>query len=410
MSTISIQKRIQFTLVLFFLLFGFSAQQVFALDSASIGGRPAYPQEGNARTESIFVHTIEPGESADDGILVLNNSNEEKTLVVYAVDSVNSSDGAFACAQNADLKQSVGAWTTLALSEVTLPAGKNTIVPFTITVPESVGVGEANGCIIIQEKKPNLEHQSGINFSFRTGIRIAVTVPGDIVRAVVIESFHHTVLDGGKHQLNISAQNTGNVSIDTTIATHVESIFGQTLYDQSGDFPILRNQSAQWHFELPESFWGGWYKSTLTVSYDAGEQASIGVESGSAKKTLTAQTQWFFVQPSRSGMMIEVGIVIALFLLLCAFGITLRKKRWMRTTWVTYTIAEGDDIQRVAAKHSVDWKLLAQGNSLKAPYALVPGNTLRVPPTSTTDLHIQHEASVESSVPKKTPAKKKSQR
>lgn len=406
----SIQKRIRPTLALFFLLLGFSTQQVFALDSASIGGRPAYPQEGNTRTESIFVHTIEPGSSADDGILVLNNSNEEKTLVVYAVDSVNSSDGAFACAQDADLRQGVGAWTTLASSEVTLPAGKNAIVPFTITVPENVGVGEANGCIIIQEKKLTTVASSGINFSFRTGIRIAVTVPGDIIRAVIIESFNHTVLENGIHQLNISAQNTGNVSIDTTISTHVESLFGRTLYDQSGDFPILRNQSAQWHFELPESFWGGWYKSTLTVSYDAAENASIGVESGSAKKILTAQTQWFFVMPSRSGMMIEIGIVLAMSIMVGAVYITLRRKQWMSATWVPYTISEGDDIQRVATKHNVAWKVLAQGNSLKAPYALVVGSTLRVPPLPKTELDTQHDAPVQPKTTKKVPAKKKAQR
>ncbi len=34
---------------------------VSAIEYGGFGGRPAYPREDNARTESIFIHTLEPG-------------------------------------------------------------------------------------------------------------------------------------------------------------------------------------------------------------------------------------------------------------------------------------------------------------------------------------------------------------
>lgn len=38
-----------------------SSSVVYAIEYGGFGGRPAYPREDNARTESIFIHTLEPG-------------------------------------------------------------------------------------------------------------------------------------------------------------------------------------------------------------------------------------------------------------------------------------------------------------------------------------------------------------
>jgi hypothetical protein len=56
-------------------------------------------------------------------------------------------------------------------------------------VPENAGVGEHNGCILIQEKKQKTDGQTGVSLSVRTGIRLVVTVPGDIVRKLEIDGF-----------------------------------------------------------------------------------------------------------------------------------------------------------------------------------------------------------------------------
>lgn len=34
---------------------------VSAIEYGGFGGRPAFPREDNARTESIFIHTLDPG-------------------------------------------------------------------------------------------------------------------------------------------------------------------------------------------------------------------------------------------------------------------------------------------------------------------------------------------------------------
>ena len=72
---------------------------------------------------------------------------------MYAADSTPSTDGAVACEQFVEEKNDVGAWITLAKTEVTLAPATNEIIPFTITIPSTAGVGEHSGCVFVQEKK-----------------------------------------------------------------------------------------------------------------------------------------------------------------------------------------------------------------------------------------------------------------
>lgn len=65
---------------------------VFAIEYGGFGGRPAFPREDNARTESIFIHTLEPGITQKEGVKVVNNTQEKKTFIIYGSDSTPSTD------------------------------------------------------------------------------------------------------------------------------------------------------------------------------------------------------------------------------------------------------------------------------------------------------------------------------
>jgi hypothetical protein len=359
----------------------FGATQAHAVEYGGIGGRPASPRPDNSRTDSIFVHTVTPGESATDAILLVNNSDTERTLEVYAVDSVPSSDGAFACAQQGDEKTGVGSWVTLASTEATLASGAQTTVPFTVAVPTDANVGESNGCIVVQEKKAETttDNGGGVQLSFRTAIRLAVTVPGDIIRELRIQSLSHTKTTTAD-TINIALHNAGNVSLDTNMHTTVRTIFGKSVLDQEGEFPVLRDQTSQFHFDMPKTFWGGWYKAAVTVSYDGDESASLGISSGEEKTTLSSETAWFFIMPSTAGLSIEVGVLFAVVIAVLLIVIRIVHMQYIKKTWVSYTVKTGESLQRIAKDRRISWKVVASVNKLKAPYDVTPGQDLRVPP------------------------------
>ena len=377
-------RKFSFSLLIVFILsaliFSFEGDSALAMGYGGIGGRPAYPDPKNPRTQSIFVYTLEPGTTKNDGVLLVNNTDKEKTLMVYAVDSVVSSGGAFACRQMNEPKKDVGRWISLSKSEVTLQPGKNEIVPFTIKVPKEASVGEHNGCIIIQEKKEKKENQKGMVLTFRTGLRVAVTVPGKIVRKLKIENFQVEKRKNGNFLLRPQIRNLGNVSIDTDVKVITRYFFGLILAQHGGQFPILRGKTSDWNFELKKPFWGGWYKSQLIATYDQNPEASIGIQSGKSLTTLKSKPIYFFSPPTPLALSIEIVVLLLIIFLIFLLVLAIKRKKWIQNQWQEYQVKPEDDIKKIAEKFGLSWKLLARVNKLQPPYALKPGDTIKVPP------------------------------
>jgi hypothetical protein len=353
---------------------------VLAIEYGGFGGRPAYPRSDNPRTESIFIHTLEPGAIYEEGVQVINNSSASKTVIIYAADSTPSTGGAFACKQFSEPKTDVGAWITLAKSEVTLKPAANEIIPFTIHVPQNVSVGEHNGCILIQEKKARDQGQTGMSLSIRTGLRVAITIPGEITRKLEIAGFTATPEKDGGFLLHPLAKNIGNVSIDANVAVITRYFFGPTLFTHGGQYPIMRGETSDWNFELKKPFWGGWYRSSFALTYDANPEAGVGVQSGKALTQLQSPSVWFFSFPRPAALAIEIAV-----LLLIAFGgflfwLSRKRKRWIKENWVEYEVKAGDNIQELAKKFDVSWKLLTKVNKLKPPYGFKQGDKIKSPP------------------------------
>ncbi len=363
------------------LIFAVFASNALAIEYGGFGGRPAYPRADNSRTESIFIHTLEPGATQEEGVLVVNNSAEPKTILVYAVDSTPSTGGAFACEQLSQTKDDVGAWIALKKGEVALDPGTNELVPFTIVVPKSASVGEHNGCIIIQEKLAKPDSKSGVGLSFRTGLRVAITIPGTLERKLEIVGFAVTPKDNGSFLLQPKVKNLGNVSIDAEAQVITRYFFGLTHITHGGQYPILRGDTSDWNFELKKPFWGGWYSSNFTVEYDTNLEASVGVQSGKTLTKLLGPSVWFFSFPTPAALAIEIII-----LLLIAFGgfllwLSRKRKNWIKKSWVSYEVKSGEDIKSLAEHFNVSWKLIAKANKLQPPYALKLGEKIKVPPT-----------------------------
>lgn len=345
--------------------------------SGSIGGRPANPDPQNSRTKSIFIHELSPGESAGDQLLLINNTDETKQILVYAVDSVPSSDGAFACAQAADTPQKVGKWVSFNQSEITLAPKETKKVGFKITADKAAEPGEQNGCIVMQEKK-DPTFQGGIGLTFRTAIRLLVLVPGDVVKQLSAESITVSLTDDSL-VVTPTVKNTGTVSLDTDVKADIFSILGTNVQSQSNTYPVLRDQPTTWNFEFDRPFWGGYYRATYTLTYDDGGSGLPGA-SGSNPKSVEGPSQWIFVPPHPLALLIELLILAGLAYLVWLIVRRLRQKRQVASSWHKYTVQEGDQINLLARRFGLPWRELAAANHLKAPYHLTPGQTILAPP------------------------------
>lgn len=355
-----------------------------AVEYGGVGGRPANPREDNPRSQSIFIYELKPGDTYDDGVEVFNNTNERRTIELFAVDSVIASDGAFACAQNAEKKIDVGSWITLSKPSVTLDPGKSETVNFKVVLPEDADVGEHSGCIAMQdsEKSSDTQTEGGVVLTFRSAIRVAVTIPGDIVKAVNVKdvSLTRNANDDKFYTIRPSVINTGNVSLDTDLKIQLTSLFGTPVETKNATYPVLPGSTASWNFDVGRPFWGGWYKADVTATYNNNVEDSLGENASQDQVSVSKSSSYVFVDPSPLALIIEILALIGIMLLIAFLVRKFLHKRHVHTHWKHYTVQDGDSLQKIAKHYGVSWKRLASANKIRAPYHLEAGSKLKVPP------------------------------
>lgn len=347
-----------------------------AVESHGIGAVPAHPRADNPRSSSIFVYEIKPGSDIQDAIKVVNNTDTKRNIKIYPVDSQHSSDGAFACAQAADKQAAVGTWIKLASERITLEPMSNEVVPFTLQVPQSADSGEHNGCIAVQEDLPPQESSTnGIVLSFRSAIRVAITVPGAIHAKV---SFLDIYSEVARDKLRLSPvlKNDGNVSVDADLSVGLKNILGMQVASASGKFSLLKSEESRFNFEVEDPFWGGWYQKVGSINYVPLRENTA--DQG-AKQFAGAQSEWVYINPQPAAALIEIIAVLGIAGGIAYYLWNRQQHRLLATRTTDYRVQPGDNLQALAAGANISWQKLAKLNDLKPPYSLTTGQTIRLP-------------------------------
>ena len=353
---------------------------VGAIAVGGIGGRPANPDPDNPRTQSIFIMTLDKGETGTDEVLVVNNSGEEQTIYLYAVDGIVTNTGSYTCEQESDAKTDLGKWITLSKSEVTLADSKNTRVPFTVTMPRTADVGEHNGCIVFETKDTSetatANESGGVSVKTRQAIRVVATVPGALNRDIVLEDF--AVAEAhSKPVYNVSLSNVGNVSADVEVTVRVTSLFKNEIYTNGGGYPVLPDTQLDLSFAQEDTpMFGGLYAAEATIQY-AADVTELGTEGGDMI-TKSGEQKLVFIPPTLLG-----GTILFVLTLAIAFVATKYVRKQLHHKRVTskgdtHIVKKGDTIQSIAEQHSMSWKHVATVNKIKAPYVLEEGQVLHV--------------------------------
>lgn len=351
-----------------------------AQSNGGVGGRVANPDPANPRTQSIFIYTLDHGESKQDQLLVINPTDETQTITLGSVDGVVTNTGDYTCRQAAEPVTDSGSWVKLDKTEVTLPAGGEEKVDFTVTVPASADVGEHNSCLTIQANTDEGDEvSSGVRLRMRQAIRMIVTIPGDLRRDLSIAGF--TIeRDGDRQNYTLTTANKGNVSADVDMRIKLVSMFGKEEANIGGEYPVVPGESLTMNrsTELRPIF-GGWYKATPSLRYDK-RLGAFGTQSDKAQyETITGASQTMFFWPLLEGWAIIVGVLVLLIVLIWRTTGHVKKRRQLKKSAKSYTVRKADTIQTLAKKSKVSWEDLAELNKLSAPYSLEVGQKILLP-------------------------------
>lgn len=340
----------------------------------------ANPDPNNPRSNSIFIYTLEHGESKQDQILVLNPTDEEQTITLGSVDGVVTNTGDYTCRQAAEPVEGSGGWVRLSKTELVLPPGGEEKVDFTVSVPESADVGEHNSCLTIQALDEDAEEVSaGVRLRTRQAIRMIITIPGDLRRELSIANF--TVNTEGDEEIyTLTAANNGNVSADIDMRVRVSSIFGKEVANVGGEYPLVPGESLTKQFKTSvRPLFGGWYDATPSLRYDK-RLGAFGTKSPGAEfETIVGEPIRIFFWPTTAGWILIGTAILAVLAFLWNMTGKVKRRRQLRSSAEPYRVQKDDTIQSLAKRSRISWQELAALNNIKAPYVLVAGQEIMLP-------------------------------
>jgi hypothetical protein len=403
------------------------ASETFAVKYGSIGGRPADTKATGGT--GWFIYNLDFGEATEDAVLVINTSEEETNVLVYAADSVRSSSGGFALRQMAEEKKGVGAWVRfypdpvpaefasrfaaedesilefcalgisgseewcegVDLVEIAMEPEERREIPFTLSMPEDEDAGEHTGGILIQKaKRDNVEHEgSGITLTTRVGVRIYQTIPGDIIKDLYLDEFSVTKrfdeFDYSRifsreeqrpetYLITTKVGNQGNVSsyFNQTI-TITDDLFGRgDLEITDRRFQVLRNDVFHSNYSWQNPRFGKFTISSI-VTY-------IGDDN--SENVLETEETTIWIMPWRE--IVLSAAVIALVVAILKTRSVMHKRKYSGKGWTEYTVGEGDTVDQIVKRHNADWEKFVKVNKLKPPYSLTKGQKVLVPPAGAT--------------------------
>ena len=213
-----------------------------------------------------LIYTLEPGETATDAVVAVNNSNAPLDVTMFGTAAGTASNGGTTFPET----QAPGSWISLSVPALSLEAKGREQLLFTIAVPEGASPGEYLFGIVVQETEQGDEQEERVvSFSIvqRRVLTVYVAVPGPKVASFEVASIRQ-VWDGPAVGFDVELHNTGNVRAQPTGTLEVTDESGKVI----GSFPIelgpiLAGDTLVYHISSGGALPPGEYGASVQMSY-----------------------------------------------------------------------------------------------------------------------------------------------
>ncbi len=377
----------------------FSANLVaFAQLSVAITVKNPDPYTGN---QSWFVYQKQSGETIDDIASIKNYGSKPATIHICAVDGTTNTSGAFILKFDSQQQSGIGSWISIDKDEVTLKPGERVDVPFKINIPKNLQPGQYMGGLVVESPEAHMAHvtqqlssntqqESKPDTSYgqatvatRVGARIYLTIPGETVEYVKVESLQYEQPISSPAYFKFKIVNSGNVSYNPSATIEIYDTLGK-LYDKiEKDLGTIAPHSTTEPIVM-------WNKRPFIGAFTANAQVTFQKEFQAnglhGAPLLEVASVKFNIFP-------WAGMIYSSLLVFIFIGLIIYQLRYHHQLYATaqkYQVAAREDLLKIADDHHVNWKQLARINKIKPPYRLNEGQNILIPrakktPTPTND-------------------------
>jgi hypothetical protein len=196
-----------------------------------------------SQQRSHFAYELQPGHSVLDQVVILNNSSNPESFIVYPEDAVSvSGSGGIGFQQQGEIHNTtVGKWLRIGQTQFSIPSGKEAVDTFQVAIPVNAQPGDHVGGVIVQQVNQTTQPKSkeGVNLLLRIAVPVYVRVVGPVHPGMTVQSltvFHDSPLfpyvsGAARVAVRFTLVNTGNVIITPETATvSIKALIGGTLH------------------------------------------------------------------------------------------------------------------------------------------------------------------------------------
>lgn len=180
---------------------------------------------------------VPPGRPVTDAVIVRSSFDEPREVLLYAADAQAAVGGGFGFTARTDPQQQVGRWLVLEQTRLTVPAGGQVRVPYSLTVPTGTRGGEYVGAVVAEPVDQGAT--GGVQARTRFAMAVYLRVPGGAPGStpgrgrpdgqIVLEKVDPG-FDGNRSCPVVSYRNDSQDVVDPVAEVRTEGLLGGTSY------------------------------------------------------------------------------------------------------------------------------------------------------------------------------------
>lgn len=254
--------------------------------------------------------SIKPASETDRSISVSNHSEDELKIRVYVTPYSYAPENEASDFESQTEYTQIDHWIRIQGSdskyheetEFTIGPHKTTTINYRVEVPESAPGGSQHACIFVETIPDDTEEFSGVVTASRAAVKVFANVAGETVQdAEIIGLDVNTFTLGGKVSATTRVKNIGNIDIKPTLTLKIDSLSGETIYNNTAVAMVFPENESEIIVSWPETPFFGIYNMTASVNI-LGKNSTI-------RKLIFVMPVWFVILP----FAMVVAIVFAIY-------------------------------------------------------------------------------------------------
>lgn len=215
-------------------------------------------------------YKVDPGQTFDDSLTVLNDGNTAYDFIVYASPySVESGSYDKPNYTETTVRSDAYTWVSFPKTTWRIEAHQTLKIPFAVNVKKNASPGGHYGVLFVEiQPKESSSGDTTLTRKKRVGTVIYATVSGDVnLKGQIVDVDIPWFQSRAPVNVTSSVQNLGNSDFVTKVTYEASDVFGTLKFRTEGEYVVLPSTTRDIVMSWDKATWFGLFKVRVTTAF-----------------------------------------------------------------------------------------------------------------------------------------------